>query len=81
MIETSRLRPLQNGKFRLDAFRRFIFESTFPDRFEIGDDVQRRARSDDVELLRLAGRWLKFSLFGETSLQIKDRFRVGADAR
>jgi Fe-S-cluster containining protein len=80
-LTDSQLQMYYTAFYNLDGFRRFIFESTFLDRFEIGDDVQRRIQSDGVELLRLAGRWLKFSLFGEMSVPIKDRFRVGADAR
>jgi Fe-S-cluster containining protein len=52
----------------LDEFRRFVFETTFLDRFDIAQDVLDRIRTDDIELLRFAFQWLKFALFGEKTL-------------
>jgi hypothetical protein len=75
-----RLQMYYTGCYNLDAFRQFIFKSTFLKRFDIADEVQRRIRHDDVALLKLAGRWLKFALFGEKSLQIKAGARIEADA-
>jgi len=60
--------------YDLDAFRYFIFNSTFRDRFDIGEDVLNRIQTDDVELMLFAFRWLKFSLFGEKAFDIKDHF-------
>lgn len=51
--------------YNLDAFRCFVFESTFLDRFDIAKDVLNRIQTDEVELMVFACQWLKFSLFGE----------------
>ncbi len=59
-----------------DAFRRFVFESSFMDRFDIAEEVLNRIHTDDIELMAFACRWLKFSLFGEMTLQIKHRLRA-----
>ena len=61
--------------YDLDKFRRFVFESTFLDKFNLPESEIEAAKSDDVELLRLGFRWLKFSLFGEPALEIKDHVR------
>lgn len=61
--------------YDLDAFRRFVFESSFLDRFDIAEESLNRIRTDDIELMAIACRWLKFSLFGETTLQINHRLR------
>ena len=59
--------------YNLDAFRRFVFGSTFLERFEIQEDLLSRIRADDVDLMAVATRWLKFSLFGEKTLSVKHR--------
>jgi hypothetical protein len=61
--------------YDLDAFRRFVFESSFLDRFDIEERIQRRIRTDDAELTAIAYRWLNFSLFGEMTLQLNRRLR------
>jgi Fe-S-cluster containining protein len=58
--------------YDLDRFRRFVFDSSFLDKFKIGADLVRRAREDDVALLRLGFQWLRFCLFGEHSIEIQD---------
>ena len=59
-----------------DGFRKFIFDSSFIDRFEIDKDVLARIRTDDIELMAFAYRWLKFSLFGEMTFQIRERYHA-----
>lgn len=61
--------------YDLDKFRRFVFESTFLKKFQLDPSETEAARSDDVELLRLGFRWLKFCLFGEKVLEIKEQVR------
>lgn len=58
--------------YDLDKFRRFVFESSFLKRFEVEDEIVRVIRDNDVELLRLGFRWLKFSLFGQKTMKIKE---------
>jgi len=61
--------------YDLDGFRRFVLESSFVERFVIDETVLARIRSDDSELMAFACRWLKFSLFGEMTFRIRDRFQ------
>ena len=78
-----RLRTLSHQQLKMyfmacydpDAFRGFVFESSFLDRFDIADGIQDRIRTDDVELTSFAWRWLKFSLFGERTFQINPRLQ------
>jgi Fe-S-cluster containining protein len=57
--------------YNLDAFRDFLFSSTFFDKFEIDDATKELIKSDDVELLKFSYTWLRFALFGEKTLKIK----------
>lgn len=56
--------------YDLDRFRRLIFESTFLKRFDVEEDVVERIKTDDEALLDFGIDWLRFSLFGESTLQI-----------
>jgi hypothetical protein len=59
------------ASYNLDKFREFIFKSRFFDRFEVDSELKRKLASDDVELIRFAFDWLKFSLFGEKTIHMK----------
>ena len=54
--------------YDLDRFRRFVFESTFLQRFEVEPELVERMRGDDEELLRFAFRWLRYALFAEPTM-------------
>jgi uncharacterized protein len=56
--------------YDLDKFREFVFESTFLERFDVGEDLVDEMRYDDEGLLRLAFLWLRFSLFGERTIRV-----------
>ena len=58
--------------YDLDAFRSFVFESSFRKRFDIAENVLQRIQTDDIGLMFFALRWLKFSLFGEKTFEILD---------
>jgi len=57
--------------YDLDKFRKFIFESSFFDKFEVDDDTVSKIKDDDVELLKFGYNWLKFALFGEKTIAVK----------
>jgi Fe-S-cluster containining protein len=71
-LDPKRLEMFYMASFDLDTFRRFVFSSTFLDRFELEDDLVEKLRNSDEELLRFSPRWLRFSLFGEPTLKAKD---------
>ncbi len=57
--------------YNLDEFRRFVFETTFLDKFDIAQDILNHIKTDNMKLMEFAFQWLKFSLFGEKTLQIR----------
>jgi len=62
--------------YDLDRFRRFVLESRFLEIFEVEKDVAERIKTEDLELMRLAHRWLEFGLVaGETLKMREDIFR------
>jgi len=57
--------------YNIDKFREFVFESTFLKRFDIPDDVVKKIKVDDNELLKFGFQWLKYCLFGEKTIKVK----------
>ncbi len=59
------------ASYDLDKFRKLLFESRFFHRFQVEADKREALASDDVELMAFAFDWLKFSLFGEKTIETK----------
>jgi len=57
--------------YDLDNFRRFVFESTFLNRFEVEPEECDRIKHDDMALYRFAMKWLEFGLIGQDALHVK----------
>lgn len=55
----------------LDQFRRFIFESSFVETYELEEETLDRIREDDIELMFFSYRYLAATLFGTADLKIK----------
>jgi len=58
------------ASYNLDKFREFVLKSGFLNRFEVAFKKKELA-NDDIKLMQLAIKWLKFSLFGEKTLKLK----------
>jgi Fe-S-cluster containining protein len=58
--------------YDIDRFREFLFGSSFFEKFEVDLDMRQKMQSDDVELLHFGYRWLRFALFGEKTLTVKN---------
>ncbi len=57
--------------YDLDRFRRFVLESRFLQLFYVEKDVAERIPYDDLELMRLALRWLEFGLVSGETMRIR----------
>ncbi|MBF0508661.1 MAG: YkgJ family cysteine cluster protein [Deltaproteobacteria bacterium] len=60
------------ASYNLDEFRRFVLGSRFLTLFDLPADLAEKVKTDDLELLKLGMNWLRFSLFGDPTLVIKD---------
>jgi len=72
---------IQNPKVRemcrmalydLDRFRRFVLESRFLEIFEVEKEVAEKIKTEDLELMRLAHRWLEFGLVAGETLKMRE---------
>jgi len=66
--------------YDLDTFRRFVFSTTFTQRFELDKELIEELRTDDLALLRFAFRWLRFALFGEPTMKVSESAARAAKA-
>ena len=71
-LTDKKLQMFYMASYNVDAFKEFVFSSSFLNFFVIEEETITRIKSDDIELLKFACRWLKFSLFGEPALKVKD---------
>lgn len=59
------------ASYNIDRFKNFLFHSHFFNRFHVDPAVKEKISSNDVELMKFSFDWLKFSLFGQSTMQIK----------
>ena len=60
--------------YDLDRFRRFVLESRFLEVFYVEEEVRDRIKEDDLELMKLAYRWLEFGLISGETLKTREDF-------
>ena len=65
----------------LDMFRKFVFESRFLDAYQFESDFVEKIRTDELELLKFALKWLRFALFGEGDFKVSDEAKLKAAER
>ena len=58
--------------YDLDRFRRFVFDTRFLALFEVDEARVEAIRTDDEELLDFAMQWLRFALFGEKTMRLRN---------
>lgn len=57
--------------YDLDKFRKFLFESTFFDRFVVQPERMEHMKKDDEDLLEFGFLWLSYALFGEKTMKVR----------
>ena len=58
----------------MDRFRRFVFESKFLDIFDVDNEEIERIKTDDVALMKLGFRYVKYLLMLEETLKVKEKY-------
>ena len=56
----------------VDKLRRFIFESSFLEKYEVEEELLEQIRTDDVALLKFGLDWLQSALFGADKVKLKE---------
>ncbi|MCB2186140.1 MAG: YkgJ family cysteine cluster protein [Deltaproteobacteria bacterium] len=83
-VRMSALNEVENPKIQqmvvmalydLDRFRDFVLNSSFLERFDLDDDTVFAVKTDDPALLDLGYAWVRFGLFGQKSLELKENYK------
>ncbi|MFC2171922.1 YkgJ family cysteine cluster protein [Acidobacteriota bacterium] len=64
-LEPAKVEMYHMACYDQDRFRKFVFESSFLELYDIDDELKAGIKTDDLELLKFAYQWLKFCLFGD----------------
>ena len=72
VLSAERMHMFFTSCYDQDKFREFVFDSTLLQRFVVDEDFIEEMRYDDEGLLRFAFLWLRFSLFGEDTMKVKE---------
>ncbi|MGM0452295.1 MAG: YkgJ family cysteine cluster protein [Thermodesulfobacteriota bacterium] len=59
--------------YNIDAFRDFVFNSSFLKRYTVKSRLRVKLKSDDVAMLRLGFAWIKLFVFGIKTGEIEER--------
>ena len=65
-----------NASYDLDRFRRFVFGSTFLEKFEVDPETVEKIRTDDYELMKFSFKFLRYALFYEPTMKLKPEFEA-----
>ena len=57
------------ASYDIDRFRRFVFESSFFDRYPTDSETREKIKNDESELLKFGIRWLQEALFNQEKVQ------------
>lgn len=77
-LDSGRAKLLYNACYDLNEFKRFLFETRFFDIYDVEKDViekikKESAKGGEEELLSFGYRWIRFNLFSEDTLKLKDK--------
>jgi len=56
----------------VDRLKRFIFESSFLEKYDVDSETLETIRNDEIALLKFGFDWLQSALFGADKVQLKD---------
>ncbi len=60
------------GSYDVDSFRDFVFKSKFLQIFDISDDELNSIKENEDELMKFAHRWLKYVLYKEPTMKLRE---------
>ena len=79
-VISQKMRMFFMSCFNLDAFRAFAASPRFVQTFDIPAERMKAMQEDDLELLKFAFDWLRYSIFGEKTLTLSEQAQKDAQA-
>ncbi|MBI4654246.1 MAG: YkgJ family cysteine cluster protein [Nitrospirae bacterium] len=72
-LDSGRAKMLYMACYDLNEFKKFLFETRFFDIYDVEKEVIEKIKEDEEELLSFGYRWVRFNLFSEDTLRLKDK--------
>ncbi len=72
VLSPEKMEMFYTACYDLDKFRTFVFETSLLKKFEVDEDFIDEMRDSDEALLRFGFLWLRFSLFGEATMKMRE---------
>ena len=72
-LDSGKAKLLYTACYDLDAFKKFLFETRFFDIYDVEQEVIEKIKENEEELLSFGYRWVRFNLFSEDTLKLKDK--------
>lgn len=60
------------ASYDIDSFRKFVFESSFLNVFDLDDKTIEKIRTDEVELMKFGFKYIKYIMMLEETLKVKE---------
>ena len=72
-LDMGKTKLMYTACYDLDAFKTFLFSTKFFEIYDVEEELIEKIKNDDEELLNFGYRWVRFSLFSEDTLKLKDK--------
>jgi Fe-S-cluster containining protein len=72
-LDSGKAKLLYRACYDLGEFKRFLFGTKFFDIYDVEKDVIGKVKEDEEELLSFGYKWVRFNLFSEDTLRLKDK--------
>ncbi len=70
-LDSNKQAQIYTASYDMDRFRRFVFESRFLDIFDIDEEEMEKIRTDEIALMTLGFKYIKYLLMLEETLKVK----------
>lgn len=70
-LDSNQQAQIYTASYDMDRFRRFVFESRFLDIFDINEEEVEKIRTDEIALMTLGFKYIKYLLMLEETLKVK----------
>ncbi len=71
-LDEKKQKQFYMASYDIDSFRRFIFESSFLNVFDLDDKTIEKMRTDEVDLMKFGFKYIKYIMMIEQTLKVKE---------
>ena len=64
------------ASYNIDKFKKFVFESSFLERYDIKQNILDKIKNDDIEMLKFGFRWIKSVIFQSEDIEENREFKL-----